>query len=70
MGMSRGVDADNDGDLDLLITGRSYDLGDEDIRLYRNTSDGFSDVSAELPTLPTGDVHGAIMTPTVTLTCC
>ncbi|MCP4827244.1 MAG: VCBS repeat-containing protein, partial [Proteobacteria bacterium] len=49
-------DADNDGDLDLLITGRSYDLGDEDIRLYRNTSDGFSDVSAELPTLPTGGV--------------
>ena len=49
-------DIDNDGDLDLLVTGRGDDLGDEVGGLYRNTSNGFTQLDANLPTLPAGDV--------------
>ncbi|MCP4712192.1 MAG: hypothetical protein GY869_26515, partial [Planctomycetes bacterium] len=43
-------DYDNDGDLDILLTGEHYDSGYQRIsKIYRNTGPGFEDSGIDLP---------------------
>ncbi|GMQ82121.1 MAG: hypothetical protein BMS9Abin05_1564 [Rhodothermia bacterium] len=57
--ITRWVDYDNDGDSDLVLSGRISD-GTHSIRLYRNEgSELFSEVSTPFPQLAFGDVAWA-----------
>jgi len=52
-------DYDNDGDIDIYLTGRSGEDGAPLSSLYRNNGDGtFTDVTAESGDLSAGDVSG------------
>ena len=69
-GVSHGAvtwgDYDNDGDLDILVTG-SGDSGPV-TRLYRNEGGVFTDVAAGLPASPAAQWPGATTTATATST--
>jgi hypothetical protein len=66
-------DFDNDGELDLLVSGGSTDPADEPVvsRIHRNDGNGvFTDIKAGLQGVQLGTRSGATMITTAIWTCC